>query len=82
MPSPLWPRVAAILLVHAPRSPDAILAEHRLVEDLGFDSLALARTVVAIETEFGADLPAGRLHELRSATAGALADLLEEALAA
>ena len=58
------------------------MPEQRLVEDLGFDSLALARTVVALETEFATELPAERLHELRTATVAQLASMLDEALAA
>ena len=77
-----WPRVAEMLHAHAPRPPAQVCAEHRLIEDLGFDSLALAKTVVALETEFGTELPPERLHELRTATAGELASLVEEALAA
>ena len=82
MPSALWPRLQAILLAHSPLPRATILPADRLIEDLGFDSLALARTVVALEAEFATELPPERLHELRSATAGELTQLLEEALAA
>lgn len=78
----VWPRLRELLHAHAPRPPQDVLASHRLIEDLGFDSLALAKTVVALETEFGTELPPERLHELRTATAGELAALLQEALAA
>jgi acyl carrier protein len=82
MTSALWPRLQAVLLAHAPLPRPAVEPSDRLIEDLGFDSLALARAVVALESEFGTELPPERLHELRTATAGALAELLEEALAA
>ena len=82
MPSELWPRLQAILLAHSPLPRATITPADRLIEDLGFDSLALARTVVALETEFATELPPERLYELRSATAAELTQLLEEALAA
>ena len=76
-----WPRLQAVLLAHAPHPPDEIRPEHRLIEDLGFDSLALAKTVVALEAEFATEIPAERLHELRSASAGDLIRLLEPSAA-
>jgi acyl carrier protein len=78
----LWPRLAAILEAQAPSPPSEIRQGSRLIDDLGFDSLALAKTVVALEAEFGTELPADRLHELRSATAGDLLAMLTDSLAA
>lgn len=82
MSSNVWPRLSAVLAAHAPDPPAEIRPEHRLIEDLGFDSLALAKTVVALETEFATELPPERLHELRSGSAGDLALMLEQAMAA
>ena len=51
--------------------------EHRLIADLGFDSVALVRVVVEIETAFDVELPQERLFELRTATVRDLAALAE-----
>ena len=80
--TPHWARLTAVLQAHAPEPRAVIAPGDRLVQDLGFDSLAIARTVVALESEFATELPADRLHELRTATAGDLAALLDAALAA
>lgn len=72
-------RVASVLRRLAPRAPERISGEHRLIEDLGFDSLALVKTVVALEDEFGLELPQERLHELRTATVADVSSLLEAA---
>jgi acyl carrier protein len=77
-----WPAVAGVLSRHVLDPSRPIRPEDRLVEDLGLDSLALARTVVALEAELGTELPPDRLHELRDGTAADLARLLDEALAA
>lgn len=82
MPSSSWIRLAEVLQAHAPHPPPELRPEMRLVEDLGFDSLALARTVVALETEFATELPQSRLHELRTATVGQLAELVRQGDAA
>lgn len=77
-----WLRLADVLRAHAPHPPRELRADMRLVDDLGFDSLALARAVVALETEFATELPQSRLHELRTATVGQLADMVSEGDAA
>ena len=78
-PQSLAERLGEILRSTAPTPPDEIRPEHALVDDLGFDSLALVRTVVALEEAFDLELPQERLHELRSARVADVADLLASA---
>lgn len=85
MPTPTTPgpaldeRLEDVLRRMAPTPLREIRPEHRLIEDLGFDSLALVKTVVAIEDAFGVELPQERLHELRDATVAKVASLVREA---
>lgn len=75
-----WAAVVEVLCEVAPDGAGPmrpISREHRLVEDLGLDSLALARAVVALEARLDRELPPERLHELRSATAGTLLALVD-----
>ena len=72
-------RLEDVLRRMAPSPPAEIRLDQRLIDDLGFDSLALVKTIVAIEDAFAVDLPQDRLHELRQATVGQLADLVAEA---
>jgi acyl carrier protein len=76
---PLSSRLGEVLRCTAPSAPSEIRPEHRLVEDLGFDSIALVKTVVALEEAFGVELPPERLHELRSARVLDVAALLSAA---
>ena len=72
-------RLAEVLRATAPAAPEQILPEHALVDDLGFDSIALVKTVVALEEAFDVELPQERLHELRGATVQDVATLLSAA---
>ena len=72
-------RLAEVLRATAPAAPPEIRPDHALVDDLGFDSIALVKTVVALEEAFDVELPQERLHELRSATVGDVAALLTAA---
>ena len=74
-------RLEDVLRRMAPTPPGEIRLDQRLFADLGFDSLALVKTIVAIEDAFAVDLPQDRLHELREATVGELAALVAEASA-
>ena len=75
-------RVLEVLRRLAPRPPRLLLPGHRLHEDLGFDSLALVKTVVALEDALGVELPQERLHELRRATVADACALVRLAAAA
>ncbi|MGN2640872.1 acyl carrier protein [Nocardia takedensis] len=55
-------RVRGIITKMAPRPPEALADEDRLVEDLGFDSLRLMELTVVLERGFG--LPRHRPEEL------------------
>ena len=77
-PDAVHARLGDVLRELIPGAPAILPAGARLVEDLGLDSLALARAVVALEDAFGVELPAERLHELRAATVSDLAALLAE----
>ena len=66
----------------APTTPPEVRPEHRLLEDLGFDSMALVKTVVAVEDAFSVELPRERLHELRTATVADVAELVRSSAAA
>ena len=83
-PVPEWilARTADVLRRLAPSAPAEVSPGHLLLDDLGFDSLALVKTVVAVEDAFGIELPEHRLHELRTATVLDLARLIEQAGAA
>lgn len=72
-------RLAEVLRSTAPAAPAEIRPEHALVDDLGFDSVALVKTVVALEEAFDVELPQERLHELRRATVSDVAALLATA---
>jgi len=75
-------RVVEVLRRLAPRPPRVLQPEHRLHEDLGFDSLALVKTVVALEDALGVELPQERLHELRRATVADACALVRAAIGA
>ena len=75
-------RLLAVLREIAPQAKATLRPEDRLIEDVGLDSMALARAVVALEDAFGIELPPERLHELRSATIGDLAALLASSVPA
>ena len=68
-----------VLRASAPAFSGDIRPDHLLVEDLGFDSIALVRTIVALEEAFGVELPPERLHELRAARVRDVALLLRAA---
>ena len=82
MPDDTWTRIERVLREVAPLPPRPLRPDDRLVEDLGLDSMALVNAVVALEEAFGLELPQDRLHELRGATAGVLAGLVEQARSA
>jgi len=73
------PRLQGLLRELAPTALAEVRPDHRLLEDLGFDSVALVKTVVALEDAFGVELPQDRLHELRSATVADVAALVAAA---
>jgi acyl carrier protein len=79
-PTPCDERVVEVLRRLAPRPPRDLRPEHRLHEDLGFDSLALVKTVVALEDALDVELPQERLHELRHATVADACALVRAAL--
>jgi acyl carrier protein len=79
VPDSFTARLAEVLRATAPTAPEEIRPEHALVGDLGYDSVALVKTVVALEEAFDVELPQERLHELRSATVGDVAVLLASA---
>ena len=78
-PASVPTRLADELRATAPAAPGEIRPEHALVDDLGYDSLALVKTVVALEEAFDVELPQERLHELRAATVSDVAALLHAA---
>ena len=78
-PAPVPVRLIDVLRATASAAPEQILAEHRLVDDLGYDSVALVKTIVALEEAFEVELPQERLHELREATVQDVAGLLAAA---
>ena len=51
----------------------------RLVEDLGLDSLAVARSILALEATFEVEIPENRLHAFKTATVADVASLIAEA---
>jgi len=55
--------------------PDAVRPEARLVEDLGADSLDMVELIMAVEEEFGIEVPDEDAEGL--ATVGQIADYLE-----
>jgi acyl carrier protein len=79
MPDETWERVVGVLRHVAPSCPADVRPGDRLIDDLGLDSMALAKAVMALEDQFGLELPPQRLHELRSATVGDLAGMVLEA---
>lgn len=58
-------------------SPESIRPEHRLVEDLGVDSVALLDVVYGLEARLGVAIDESELAAL--GTVGAIADRLAEA---
>ena len=78
-PAQVPARLLDVLRATAPDPPEEIRPEQELVAELGFDSIALVKTVVALEEAFEVELPQERLHELREATVAQLAALIAEA---
>jgi acyl carrier protein len=70
-------RLLEVLAAHSRSAGPEIRSEHRLIEDLGLDSVALAQVVVSLELAYDRDLPQERLHELRGATVADLQALVE-----
>lgn len=58
--------------------PDDVRPEARLVEDLGADSLDMVELIMAVEEEFGIEVPDEDAESL--ATVGQIADYLERRL--
>lgn len=53
----LWPKVQAILAEHSHMRPEEVTPQAHLVDDLGLDSLDSVEVVMAIEEEFGIEIP-------------------------
>ena len=53
----LWPKVQAILAEHSHIPQRDITTQAHLVEDLGLDSLDSVELVMAVEEEFGIEIP-------------------------
>lgn len=62
MSDPTAERVRALIAAMAPRPAAELGAEHRLIEDLGYDSLRLMELTVVLERTF--DLPGYRPEQL------------------
>ena len=57
--------IMAMVREHLPKRSDApILDEQRLIEDLGYDSLAVAEVVFAIEDTFGLRIETSEIMQL------------------
>lgn len=69
-------RVRRVVAEHAPTRVATVESADRIVEDLGFDSLALLELVVALEEEFGLHAM-GTERSVHLATVGDVEQLLD-----
>lgn len=71
-------KLTKIIVDQLGADPDAVRPEARLVEDLGADSLDMVELIMAVEEEFGIEVPDEDAESL--ATVGQIADYLERRL--
>lgn len=74
----LTEKVKQIVMAQLGVKEDEVKPEARFVEDLGADSLDTVELVMALEEEFGLEIPDGDAEQLR--TVGKLLDYLEQQL--
>ena len=70
--------LAAIVVKRSRLKVDVVRDDHRLAEELGFDSLAFLMAVGDLEKELAVALPLDRIDDLRELTFGGLVGLVVE----
>ena len=69
-------KIQQIIADELDASPEKIVREARLVEDLGADSLSVIELVMSFEDEFGIQIPDEELEKIK--TVGDIVDALEK----
>lgn len=80
MPDQLFDRLVAVIAPLAPHPDAPLTPDADLVDDLGFDSLALIELTVAIEEAFGL-APVAEFEQTTARTIGAVAAIVARAVA-
>jgi acyl carrier protein len=65
-------QIKEIVAPYASMTPDQILEEHTLIEDLGLDSLDIMEVTMEVEEQYDISVPDERVEDLR--TVGDVAD--------